>query len=62
MLTKRAEEQTITEEMLRLQRMEMQNENVEVEYKRRLAERFSYKNVENIKKIYQENRVSASLI
>ena len=61
LLSKRAEELSITEEMLRIQRVEMQNENPEVEYKRRLVERFSYKNMDNIKKIYQENRVRSAL-
>merc|ERR1712183_307663 len=59
-LTKRAEEHSITEGMLRLQRMEMQSESAEVEYKRRLQERFSYKNVDTIKKIYKENRETAA--
>ena len=61
LLSKRAEELSITEEMLRIQRVEMQNENPEAEYKRRLVERFSYKNMDNIKKIYQENRVRSAL-
>merc|ERR1712159_884071 len=59
-LHKRAEEQSITEEMLRLHRLEMQSESLEVEYKRRLSERFSYKNVGMIKKIYKENREKAT--
>jgi len=59
-LHKRAEEQSITEEMLRIHRLEMQIENLEAEYKQRLSERFSYKNVGMIKKIYQENRERAA--
>ena len=39
---------------------ELQKEDPEVEYKKRLVERFSYKNTDLIKKIYAENRVSIS--
>lgn len=40
-----------------IKKEEIKNEDPEVEYKRRLIERFSYKNTENIKRIYKENRV-----
>lgn len=39
------------------ERLELKKEDPEVEYKRRLVERFSYKNTDLIKKIYAENQV-----
>ena len=35
----------------------LKKENAEIEYKRRLVERFSYKNTDLIKRIYAENQV-----
>lgn len=35
----------------------LKKEDPEVEYKRRLVERFSYKNTDLIKRIYAENQV-----
>lgn len=35
----------------------LKKEDPEVEYKRRLVERFSYKNTDMIKRIYAENQV-----
>jgi len=35
----------------------LKKEEPEVEYKRRLIERFSYKNTDMIKRIYAENQV-----
>lgn len=42
-----------------IKKEEIKKEDPEVEYKRRLIERFSYKNTENIKRIYKENRERA---
>merc|ERR1739838_414841 len=58
-LHKQAEQASINEELMKLQRFEMQNEDIEVEYKRRLVERFSYKSGDMIKRIYKENREKA---
>ncbi|XP_057289855.1 uncharacterized protein LOC130612546 [Hydractinia symbiolongicarpus] len=42
-----------------IKKEEIKNEDPEVEYRRRLIERFSYKNTENIRRIYKENRKRA---
>ena len=39
------------------EKISLKKEDPEVEYKRRLVERFSYKNTDMIKRIYAENQV-----
>lgn len=41
----------------RQEQIQLKQEDPEVEYKRRLVERFSYKNTDMIKRIYAENQV-----
>ena len=40
------------------EQISLKKEDAEVEYKRRLIERFSYKNTDLIKRIYAENQVT----
>ena len=44
-------------ELEEIRKQEIKNEDPKVEYRRRLIERFSYKNTELINRIYAENKV-----